>query len=132
MDANKIRKKFIEDNAEMLLDELKGVLEGEGEFSSKSGIWLGYAFKLIEKMITTADDIKTIEVENTQEILKALSKGKITMIEAKDMMKLLKDQSEVEGNKDDGGGTLSSVVFNIREAGQDDKTVIDKPKEPTE
>jgi len=97
MDANEIRKKFIEDNAEMLLDELEGVLKGTGDFSSKSGNWLGYAFSRISSMIDAADDIKVVEAESTKEVLAALSKGRITVKEAKELMALLKLQADVDG-----------------------------------
>jgi len=98
MDANEIRKKFIEDNAEVLLDELEGVLKGTGEFSSKSNVWLNYAFARISNMVDAADDIKVVEAESTKEVLAALSKGRITTKEAKELMQLLKLQSEADGS----------------------------------
>ena len=121
MDANEIRQKFIKDNAEMLLDELEGVLKGTGEFSSKSNVWLSYAFDILEKMVVTADDIKIVEVQNTKEVLAALSKGRITVKEAKELMALLKVQSDVDG----GGGKdplddLHTVEFLVRAKSSDE------------
>ena len=96
MNAEEIRRKFIADNAESLLAELKTVLEGTGDFSSKSGIWLGYAFERLSKMVDTANDLKVIEATTTTEIIKAVSKGKITMSEAKELMNLLKVESDIK------------------------------------
>jgi len=97
MDAEQLRKKFIDDNAVMLLEELQMVLRGEGEFSSESGIWLGYAFERLSKMVDSADDLRVMDAENTKQVLEALSKGRITMAQAKELMELLKMQKEADG-----------------------------------
>ena len=120
MDAEAIRKKFVQDNAEKLLEELKAVLDGTGEFSSKSGIWLGYAFERISKMVDAADDIRVIEATNTKEVLSALSKGRITVDQAKDLMQLLKAQADIEGSSGDPLDSLHAVEFLVRKKGQDE------------
>ncbi len=120
MNAEQIRARFIEDNAERLMSELKGVLDGTGEFSSKSGIWLGYAFERIKSMVDASDDLKLVKATNTKEILTAVTKGKITVTEAKELMVLLKLQADIEGASGDDLDNLGTVEFLIRKKGKNE------------
>ena len=111
MNANEIRKKFIEDNAEFLLDELATVLRGEGEFSCEYGSHLSYSLELLEKMILKAQDTKMVSVESVRDVLQALAKGKIDAKEARNLIELLKVESEIDSLSSDDKSAPPAVHF---------------------
>ncbi len=114
--SSEIREKFINENAEFLLEELSSVLRGEGEFSCKSNHTLSYALNLVEDSIKSAGDIVEIQATTAQEVVGLVSKGKMTLPEAREFMQILKTQQEIEElpkllaklQELEGGGMLPS------------------------
>ena len=105
MNAEEIREKFIKDNAEFLLDELKLVLRGKGEFSSKSGIWLTKAFESISGMIDNASDQRLVDAKTSSDIIELVKKGKISYKQARELLDLMKLEKDMEA-----GGTANLVM----------------------
>jgi len=118
MNAEEIREKFIKDNAEFLLDELKLVLRGEGEFSSKSGIWLTKAFESISGMIDNASDQRLVDAKTSSDIIELVKKGKLSYKQARELLDLMQREKDMQA-----GGT-SNLVMPVM------KYVLHTPQEP--
>lgn len=97
MDPDSIRKKFLDDNAEFLLDEFSRVLKGDAdEFSCKSNVNLGRAMSLLETIILSADDKVHKKMENIAEIVEGVKTGTISPNQADKLLDALKTAAEVE------------------------------------
>ena len=94
--STEIRTKFINENADFLLTELGQVLRGEGEFSCKSNHVLTYALDILEQAINNAGDVVEIEATTAHGVVELLQKGRISLVEARELMQILKVQQEIE------------------------------------
>lgn len=109
MNQNQIRKKFLGENAEILLDEYHGVLKGKAEFSCEEAFYLAKAIDLLTKLIEKADDIVMIEAENAKDVLALLKSGTLTFPEAKELMELFAKAKDIEG----GTNVVDEFGFDI-------------------
>lgn len=96
MDSDSIRHKFLQDNADFLLDEFSAVLRGEGEFSCKSNVNLGRALTMLETLILNAEDKSKIKLNSLSDIVEGVKNGEISASQADKMLGLLKSKAEVE------------------------------------
>ncbi len=123
-----IRARFIEDNAEFLLSELNTVLRGEGDFSSKSNVWLGAAFERIFKMVDQAGDLRILKAKSGTDIVEAMEKGEMTSEEALKYLEVIKARADAEGGGDtDNSPPITNFVF--PEGFKQDKDGELKPKQ---
>jgi len=119
MNATELRKTFLEVHAGRVLqlyrDRLDGEFPTDCDISALDKMW-----DLLQKVIVAADDKSTTEASTTAEVIAALSKGKITAQEAKELMYILKLQADVDGGGGDPLDSLHAVEFLVRKKGQDE------------
>jgi hypothetical protein len=99
MEARDIRKKFLEDNAEFVLDEVRTVLRGEGDYKHKSQDLFDTVFDMIRKIIEKTDEIQSIQAKNTTDVIRLLTQGKITPKEAYQLINMLKTKIDMRKEK---------------------------------
>ncbi|MBO1924572.1 hypothetical protein [Thiomicrorhabdus sp. 6S3-12] len=77
------------------------VLKGEKQdFACRNAFAINNAMDLIQHLSRSASDLKKLEAENTQEVLKALKSGKISLHDAKWLMDILKTESDITDLKE--------------------------------
>ncbi len=96
MKATELREAFLKDHAEKVMslyrDRLDGNFPKDCDISALDKMW-----ELLEKIVIGVKDKETLDATSTQSVLDALKKGKITVDQAKELMFILKLQSDVDG-----------------------------------
>ena len=94
--SDKIREKFLNDNADFLLDELSASLRGVGEFSCQSSYALEYALGMLEDAIRKASDSQQLNASTAHDVVDLIKSGKINLDEAHGLMKVIQAKQEIE------------------------------------
>ncbi len=94
MNAQTLRKKFLDENAEYILEQYTSVLRG-GEYEARNAKAMTQAVDMMLDLIMTAKDTDKIAVKTTAEVVALLGKGKISIEQALRLMELLKAEQEI-------------------------------------
>lgn len=95
MKSNEIRKKFLNDHAEFVIDKYGAFIRGERDeeccLTSLNKMWT-----LLEKIIVDAKDIDAITAQSAVDVIALLKDGKVDVEVAVKLMELLKTKQDIE------------------------------------
>jgi len=95
MNATELREHFLQEHAEEILRLYRARIDGQSlntvDMSALDNMW-----QLLQSVIKAAKDKEIVETKSTSDIMQAVSKGRITVDEAKELMHLLKLQKDID------------------------------------
>lgn len=94
--AADLRKHFMEEYAQDLLDLYGQAALGEGTFFKTINEARQGMFSTLQTMLQQAGDLQKLNAQSTKGVIDALSAGKITINDALKMMELLDKQANIE------------------------------------
>lgn len=100
MNSVGLRKKFMDEMAEDLLDQYMQVVKGEGRFRSTNATARVEMWDLLKHAIRSTKDAQKYEAENTQEVLKAIREGTMSVEQGREMLEVLQLQKKVDKEED--------------------------------
>ena len=116
-DARHLRKEFLKDADKIVNRVKKAYTERNGEsiLTNQEEAVLKQVWPTLEKVILSVEDVKLVEANNVSQILSLVSKGKLTITEAKEWIGLLKDAEELEDMKKNKVSTtqLTNLILGI-------------------
>jgi len=97
MNADELRRKFIEDNGSDLLTEFSEVLHGKRkEFSCDQSWVVSRSMDMLQEMISKASDLHKVETQSAADVMKELAKGKISEAQADRILDMLQKKQAIE------------------------------------
>ena len=94
--AQDLRRQVL-DHGVFMIEKLQNSLHNKDEdISAEQQRSYDMLWPVLEGMISKTSDLKVFEAKSANEVLNAVSRGKLTFEEAKEMMALLKDQVTID------------------------------------
>ena len=126
--AQEIKQKFIE-RAAPLVDEYVDAALGLGELSSNNADARTEVWEFLAFLMKQSSEKIDISIENAEDVIKAVTDGKCTMAEGKQLLDLYKTAREIETSGQIGqlgqGGGLTINILNSNQPTEVEAEVIE-------
>jgi len=121
-------KQFFLDNAEPLVKEYIDAALGKGELQSTNAGAREEVWQLLAHLMKQSSEKIDINIESAEDVIKAVTQGKCTMLEGEQLLKLYKIARDIEtsgqiGQIGGGGG----LTINILSATQPQEIIEAEP-----
>ena len=113
-------KQFFLDNAEPLVKEYIDAALGKGELQSTNAGAREEVWQLLAHLMKQSSEKIDINIESAEDVIKAVTQGKCTMLEGEQLLKLYKIARDIETSGQIGqiGGGGGGLTINILSATQ--------------